>query len=115
MSVSPAQLPIEDHAADPVSAYRVYLAAIARRDFAAVTQMMSEDYARPLRDLRGNRDFAPLFELWCESQSVPVVIMASRVQGDSASLRTRSGKALGKVELCRDGARWRIAAETHDE
>jgi hypothetical protein len=99
---------------DPVRTYRSYLAAIARRDINAVLAAMTDEHARSLRELRAGDDFEPLFDLWCESQSVPVVIMASRIQGDGASLRTRIGKALSTIELRRDGARWRIAAETHD-
>ena len=99
---------------DPVYVYRLYLAAIARRDIDAVLAAMTEENARCLQDLRARDDFEPLFDLWCESQSAPLVITASRIQGDRATVRTCSGKTFTTVELHRVGPRWRIAAEHQD-
>lgn len=111
MSAASAQLALENRAADPLSAYRAYLAAIARRDFAAVTQAMSEDYARPLHELRGDRDFAPLFELWCASQVQPVVIISSRFEDGCVFIDTRAGSERGSVMLRIENGQWRVAGE----
>jgi len=110
MSVPAAQFSLAS-AADPVSVYRAYLNAVTRRDFAAVTQVMSADYAKPLRDLERSRDFAPLFELWCESQTQPVAISSCCFDGECAVIETRAGRERGSITLRVEDGRWRVAGE----
>lgn len=98
---------------DPMQAYRAYLGAIARRDFAAVIARMTECCARQLFGLRDTPDFLALFELWCESQRDPVVVTHCTVEHDLATIDVRSRHTVGRVTLRLVDGMWGIDSELH--
>lgn len=98
---------------DPMQAYRAYLGAIARRDFGAVVARMTEGCARQLFGSRDTPDFLALFELWCDSQCDPVVIIRYAVEHDLALIDVRSLRTTGRVTLRLGDGGWRIASEVH--
>jgi hypothetical protein len=99
---------------DPMQAYRAYLGAIARRDFAAVVARITEGCARQLFGSSDTPDFLALFELWCDSQRDPVVVTHSAVVHDLATIDVRSRHTVGRVTLQRVDGAWRIDSESHE-
>jgi len=98
---------------DPIQAYRAYLDAIARRDFAAVLARIADGRGRPLFGSRDTPDFPALFESWCESQCDPVVVIHSAVEHDLATIDVRSRHTVGRVTLRLTDGIWRIDSELH--
>jgi hypothetical protein len=98
---------------DPMQAYRAYLGAVARREFAAVVAGMTEACARQLHGLRQTPDFQALFELWCDSQRDPVVVTHCAVAHDVAIIDVRSRHTVGRVTLHLANGAWRIDSELH--
>lgn len=99
--------------ADPEHAYRNYLAAIARHDIEAILEAMTEGHAQQLREMRRQRDFGPLFTLWCESQRDRLVITGCRIDADIATLTVRGRSLRGRIDMLWFDGHWRIAGERH--
>jgi hypothetical protein len=98
---------------DPMRAYRAYLTAVARREFATVIAGMTEACARQLLDLRDMPDFGPLFDLWCDSQHEPVIVTRCAIERDVATIDVRSRRTVGRVTLQLVDSAWRIDSEFH--
>ena len=98
---------------DPLWAYRAYLGAVARHEFADVIASMTETCAQQLLDLRDTPDFWTLFALWCDSQREPVVVTCCTIENDAATIDVRSRHTVGRVTLQLVDGAWRIDSELH--
>lgn len=97
----------------PLCAYRAYLSAVHRRDFNALRELMTPRCAWPLVQIHGSAEFGPLFDLWCEEQHAPVVILNWVMAGDVATIEVCGWQSRGTVTLCRQDGSWRVDAESH--
>lgn len=98
---------------DPVQTYHAYLAAVARRDFAAVVASMTADCAQSLLGLNDTPELGPLFDLWCESQLDPIIVTHHAVEKNLATIDVRTRTTIGCVTLRLVCGAWRIDAEVH--
>jgi hypothetical protein len=102
-------------ATGPAAAYEEFVAAVARRDAAAVLARMSEDYGRNLRLSRRSASFTMFFELWCENYPQHIEVCACFVDGDSAILETQAeldgAPVAGRVIMEYGGDAWHVSSE----
>lgn len=99
------------NARTPIDGFLDYLSAIARRDIDGVLDGLVDELAQQMRELRTSADFTIFFELWCESESVPLTITNCWVYRDFAIVEARRGEKLIKTGLILSRRRWLICQE----
>jgi hypothetical protein len=100
-------------AVDPARAYWEYLDSIARRDVDAVLEALTYEYGYSLHQFRRSRGFDVFFNLWCESESQPVVVTGSNLMGDRAIVHSRGKSTLSRILMRWIDGKWRIGSERH--